>query len=76
VTLSGKAVSQNDKSQAEYRAKSLAGPQVVADPIAAIPIGGKSDAKRMNSDLDSAIEKNLDAALIRGQAARRCNIRR
>jgi len=67
VTLSGKAVSQNDKSQAEYLAKSLAGSQVVADQIAVIPIGAESDAKAMNSDLDSAIEKNLDAALIQNK---------
>jgi len=67
VTLSGKAVSENDKSQAEYLAKSLAGSQVVADQIAVIPIGGESDAKAMNSDLDSGIEKNLDAALIQNK---------
>jgi len=67
VTLSGKAVSENDKSQAEYLAKSLAGSQVVADQIAVIPIGGENDAKAMNSDLDSGIEKNLDAALIQNR---------
>jgi len=67
VTLGGKAVSENDKSQAEYLAKSLAGSQVVADQIAVIPIGGESDAKAMNSDLDSGIEKNLDAALIQSR---------
>jgi hyperosmotically inducible protein len=64
VTLGGKAVSENDKSQAEYLAKSLAGSQVVADQIAVIPVGRESDAKAMNSDLDSGIEKNLDAVLI------------
>jgi osmotically-inducible protein OsmY len=64
VTLGGKAVNENDKSQAESLAKSLAGSQVVADQIAVIPIGAESDAKAMNSDLDSGIEKNLDAALI------------
>lgn len=67
VTLSGKAVSENDKSQAENLAKSLAGAQVVADQIAVIPIGRESDAKAMNSDLDSGIEKNLDAALIQSR---------
>jgi hyperosmotically inducible protein len=67
VTLSGKAVSENDKSQAENLAKSLAGSQVVADQIAVIPIGGESDAKAVNSDLDSGIEKNLDAALIQNK---------
>jgi len=67
VTLGGKAVNQNDKSQAEYLAKSLAGSQVVADQIAVIPIGAESDAKAVNSDLDSGIEKNLDAALIQNR---------
>ena len=67
VTLSGKAVSENDKSQAESLAKSLAGSQVVADQIAVIPVGSESDAKAMNSDLDSGIEKNLDAALIQNK---------
>lgn len=67
VTLSGKAVSENDKSQAESLAKSLAGSQVVADQIAVIPIGAESDARTMNSDLDSGIEKNLDAALIQNK---------
>jgi len=67
VTLGGKAVNQNDKSQAEYLAKSLAGSQVVADQIAVIPIGAESDAKAVNSDLDSGIEKNLDAALIQNK---------
>ena len=67
VTLSGKAVSENDRSQAEYLAKSLAGSQVVADQIAVIPVGGESDARAMNSDLDSGIEKNLDAALIQNK---------
>jgi osmotically-inducible protein OsmY len=37
---------------------------VVADEIAVIPPGGESAAKAMNSDLDTGIEKNLDAALI------------
>lgn len=67
VTLGGKAVSENDKSQAEYLAKSLAGSQVVADQIAVIPIGGEKDAKAINSDLDTGIEKNLDAALIQNK---------
>jgi hyperosmotically inducible protein len=67
VTLSGKAVSQNNKLQAEYLVKSLAGSEVVADQIAVIPIAAESDAKAMNSDLDSAIEGNLDAALIQNK---------
>jgi hyperosmotically inducible periplasmic protein len=64
VTLSGKVTSENDKSQAESLAKSLAVGQVVADQIAVIPVGIEKDARAVNSDLDDGIEKNLDAALI------------
>src|SRR5665811_2573923 len=38
VTLGGKVTSENDKSQAESLAKSLAAGQVVADQIAVIPV--------------------------------------
>ena len=64
VTLGGHVVSDGDKTQAETRAKSLAGAQVVADQIAVIPLGLEKEAKAVNSDLDEGIEKNLDAALI------------
>jgi osmotically-inducible protein OsmY len=64
VTLGGHVPADADKAQAESIAKSMAGPQVVANEIAVIPPGLESDAKKINSDLDKAIEKNLDAALI------------
>jgi osmotically-inducible protein OsmY len=64
VTLGGHVADETDKAQAETIAKSIAGPQVVADQIAVIPPGNESDAKAVNADLDKAIEKNLDAALI------------
>jgi hyperosmotically inducible protein len=64
VTLGGHVAAEGDKSQAETIAKTIAGPQVVANQIAVIPPGGESDAKTMNSDLDKGIESNLDAALI------------
>jgi hyperosmotically inducible protein len=64
VTLGGNVTSENDKSQAESLAKSLAGAQVVANEIAVVPVGAEKDAKAVNSDLDEGIEKNLDAALI------------
>jgi hyperosmotically inducible protein len=67
VTLGGQVASDNDKSQAESLAKSLAGAQVVADQIAVIPIGKEKDAKAVNSDLDKGIEQNLDAALIQNK---------
>ena len=64
VTLAGHVPADGDKAQAESIAKSLAGAQVVANQIAVIPPGAASDAKKVNSDLDKGIEKNLDAALI------------
>jgi hyperosmotically inducible protein len=67
VTLGGQVASENDKSQAESLAKSFAGTQVVADQIAVIPIGAEKEAKAVNSDLDTGIEKNLDAALIQNK---------
>jgi hyperosmotically inducible protein len=67
VTLGGQVASENDKSQAESIAKSLADAQVVADQIAVIPVGAEKEAKVVNSDLDQGIEKNLDAALIQNK---------
>src|ERR1035437_3866528 len=64
VTLGGQVASENDKSQAESLAKSMAGSQVVANQIAVVPVGIEKDARAVNSDLDDGIEKNLDAALI------------
>jgi hyperosmotically inducible protein len=64
VTLSGNVPSENDKSQAESIAKSIASPQVVANQIAVLPPGLEKDAKAINSDLDAGIDKNLDAILI------------
>src|SRR5450759_205790 len=67
VTLGGQVASENDKSQAESLAKSLAGAQVVANQIAVVPVGIEKEAKAVNSDLDQGIEKNLDAALIQNK---------
>jgi hyperosmotically inducible protein len=67
VTLGGQVASENEKSQAESIAKSIAGAQVVADQIAVIPVGIEKEAKAVNSDLDKGIEKNLDVALIQNK---------
>jgi osmotically-inducible protein OsmY len=67
VTLGGQVASENHKSQAESLAKSFAGTQVVANQIAVIPIGAEKEAKTVNSDLDTGIEKNLDAALVQNK---------
>lgn len=67
VTLSGNVAADNQKSQAEALANSLAAGQVVADEIAVVPPADKSDAKTVNSDLNTAIDKNVDAVLIQNQ---------
>jgi hyperosmotically inducible periplasmic protein len=64
VTLTGNTVSDVDKTQAETIAKSFAGTQVVSDQIAVRPPGDESIAKKVDSDLDKGIEKNLDAVLV------------
>jgi hyperosmotically inducible protein len=64
VTLTGNTASDADKAQAETIAKSYAGTQVVSDQIAVRPVGDESIAKKVDSDLDKGIEKNLDAVLV------------
>lgn len=67
VTLGGHVAAEADKAQAESLAKSIAAGQVVANQIAVTPPGVESEAKTVNSDLDTGIEKNLDAAFIRNR---------
>ncbi|MGB2604335.1 MAG: BON domain-containing protein [Candidatus Sulfotelmatobacter sp.] len=67
VTLAGNVAADGDKAQAESIAKAIAVGQVVADQIAVLPPGAESDSKAVNSDVDKAIEKNLDAALIQNK---------
>ena len=67
VTLAGNVASDSDKAQAESIVKSAAGALVVADQIAVRPPGNESMAKDVDADLDKAIAKNLDAALLRNR---------
>ena len=67
VTLGGQVASDDQKTQADSLAKSIAGAQVVADQIAVLPAGDEKEATAINSDMDQAIEKNLDAALIQNK---------
>ena len=63
VTLGGSVNQDADKARAEQIAKSQAAGQVVADQIAVLPPNNASEAKSVNSDLDSGIQSNLDASL-------------
>jgi osmotically-inducible protein OsmY len=64
VTLTGKVAAEGYKAKADSIANSMAGGQVVAGETAVLPPGAESDARTVNTDLDKAIAKNVDAALI------------
>jgi hyperosmotically inducible protein len=64
ITLTGRVVNDNDKMQAESIARSIAGTQVVSNQISVRPPGEESTAKKVESDLDKGMEKNLDAMLV------------
>jgi hyperosmotically inducible periplasmic protein len=64
VTLTGNVPTDNDKTQAESIARSIAGNQVVSNEIGVRPAGDESTAKKVDSDLDKGIDKNVDAALV------------
>ena len=64
VTLSGTVPTEDDKSRAESIAKSQAGSAVVSDQIGVRPKGEESTAKKVDSELDSGIDKNLEAMLV------------
>ena len=64
VTLGGHVLGDSDKAQAEQMAKTIAVGEVVADQIIVLPPGGENVAKAVNADVDKAIEKLFDAALM------------
>ena len=64
VELTGKVASDDDKARAESIARSIAGSEVVSDEIGVRPDGDSGTARRVDSDLDSGIGKNLSAALL------------
>jgi osmotically-inducible protein OsmY len=64
VTLSGQVKSDDEKARAETVAQVAAGNQVVSNQLAVRPVGFESEAKEIDSDLDSGIESNFHAALI------------
>ena len=65
VILTGTTKSDGEKTQAESLARSAAVSLVVSNQIAVRPPGEESIAKRVDSDLDAGIGKNVDAELIR-----------
>lgn len=67
VTLGGYVKADGDKARAESIARSIATGQVVANEVAVTPSGAESEARKVNAELDKAIEHNLDAALIKAK---------
>jgi hyperosmotically inducible periplasmic protein len=65
VTLTGNVRSDDDKARAESITRSIAGTEVVSNEIGIRPSGEESTAKKVDSDLDAGIDKNLEAVLIR-----------
>ncbi len=65
ISLTGSVTSDAEKSQAEMIASSNAPTQVVSNQIAVRPPGDEGMAKKVESDTDKAIEKNVDAELVK-----------
>jgi len=64
ITLTGKLHSDDARAKAGEVAKSVAPPRIIANEIAVEPVGEESQARAVDSNLDSAIEKEYKAALI------------
>jgi hyperosmotically inducible protein len=63
ITLTGDVKSDQEKAQAEDIAKQNAGGLVIANEIGVRPEGAEGDAKKIDNNLDKAIEDNYRAAL-------------
>ena len=63
ITLGGKVHSENAKQEAAKVAQSAAGPRVVANEVLVETAGQEGESKKIQSNLDSGIEKNFKAAI-------------
>ena len=64
ITLGGKLHSENAKQQASQVAQSGAGDRTIVNQISVEPVGVESEARKIESNTDDAIEKNYEAQLI------------
>ena len=64
ITLTGDVLTEAEKQKAEEIAKSMARSSVVANEIGVRPSDFESEAKKVDSSLDSAIEKNFEALVV------------
>ena len=64
VTLKGDVKSEEDKQQAEQLAKSSANGFVISNELGVRPEGVEGEARKIDSNVDSAIEKDFKAVMI------------
>ena len=64
VTLTGDVKTQEDKDKAENIANNAAGGYVISNEIGVRPEGVESEAKKIDSNVDDAIEKDFKAVII------------
>ncbi len=64
ITLSGDVQTEADKQRTEDITRSISNSFVIANQIGVRPSGFESEAKKIDSNLDTAIEKSFEAALI------------
>jgi len=64
VTLKGDVKSEADKQQAEQLAKSSSSGFVVSNELGVRPEGAEGEARKIDSNVDSAIEKDFKAVII------------
>ena len=63
ITLGGKVHSENAKQQAAEVAQPAAGNRVIANEVLVETAGQETESKKIQSNLDSGIEKNFKAAM-------------
>jgi osmotically-inducible protein OsmY len=64
VTLTGDVKTQEDKDKAEEIAKNAAAGYVVSNEIGVRPEGVEGEARKIDSNVDTAIEKDFKAVII------------
>ena len=64
ITLSGDVQTDADKQRVEEVTRPFANSFVIANQIGVRPSGFENEAKKIDSNLDMAIEKNFEAALV------------
>jgi hyperosmotically inducible periplasmic protein len=64
ITLNGDVKTQEDKARAEDIARNAGGGYIVSNEIGVRPEGVESEAKKIDSNVDDAIEKDFKAVII------------